>query len=145
MRIVAVVCNVVLFAFTCFVVLTEGIPREAPYLILTLLPLLVPIMSLFVLLRGGMTLQEQRTRDDPSSMSTLANRAAVVCNFVLVGFSCWAAVTQYPYLEGNGVIPFGLLMVFTPIISLAVLFGNGTRKMQEPRRTIAHQEQERGA
>jgi hypothetical protein len=125
--------------------LTEGILREAPYLILTLLPLLVPILSLVVLLRGGMRLQEQRTRDDPPSMSTLINRVAVFCNLVLVGFSCWAAVAQYPYPEGNGVIPFGLLMVFTPIISLVVLFGSGTRKMQEPRRTIAHQEQERDA
>ena len=115
------------------------------HLSFSLLPLLVPILSLVVLLRGGMTQQEQRTRDDPSSMSTLANRAAVFCNFVLVGFSCWAAVAQYPYPEGNGVIRFGLFMVFTPIISLVVLFRSGTRKMQEPRRTIAHQEQERVA
>jgi len=68
------------------------------------------------------------------------NRVAVVCNLVLVGFSCWAAVAQYPYPEGNGVIPFGLLMVFTPIISLVVLFRSRKRKMQEQQRTIAHQQ-----
>jgi hypothetical protein len=65
---------------------------------------------------------------------------AVFCNFVLVGFSCWAAVAQYPYPEGNGVIPFGLLMVFTPIVSLVVLLGSRKRKMQEQQSTIAHRQ-----
>ena len=140
MKIVAVACNVVLFAVTCFIVLTEGIPREAPYLILTLLPLSVPILSLVVLLRGGVTREGQRTRDDPSSGSTLINRVAVFFNLVLAAFSCWAAIAQYPYPEGSGVIPFALLMVFTPIISVVVLFRGGEGKGQEQQRTIADQQ-----
>lgn len=140
MKIVAVVCNVILFVITCFIVLTEGIPRQAPYLILTLLPLLVPILSLVVLLRGGMTREGQRTRDDPSSGSTLINRVAVFCNLVFAAFSCWAATAQYPYPEGNSVIPFALLMVFTPILSSVVLFRGGKGKGQEQQRTATHQQ-----
>ena len=139
MRTVAVVCNIVLFVITCFIVLTEGIPKGAPYLILTLLPLLVPILSLVVLLRGGRRLQEQKTHDDPSSMSVLANSMAIFCNLVLIGFSCWAAVAQYPYPEGNGVIPFALLMVFTPILTVAVLFAGKKGKTQERQKAIAGQ------
>jgi hypothetical protein len=136
MRIVAIVCNIVLFVITSMIVLTEGIPGRAPYLILTLLPMLVPLLSLIVLLRGGMTLQERKTRDDPSSMSALVDRVAVLCNFVLVGFTCWAAVAQYPYAEGNGVIPFALLMVLTPILTLVVLFAGRKRKTQGQEGTI---------
>lgn len=35
MRIVAVVGNIVLFVFTCFVLLREGLSREAAYLTFT--------------------------------------------------------------------------------------------------------------
>ncbi len=140
MRRAAVICNIVLLAFTCLILMSEGIPREVPFLILTLLLLLVPILSLVVFLRGGMTHHEQSMRDDSSSMSTFINRVAVFCNFVLVGFSSWAAVSQYPYPEGNEVIPFALLMVFTPIIRLVVLFRSGKRKMPKQQRAIVHQQ-----
>lgn len=65
---------------------------------------------------------------------------AVVCNLVLAGFSCWAGVAQYPYPEGNGVIVFAVLMVFTPIVSVVVLLANIQGKEQEKQRTIAHQQ-----
>ena len=53
---------------------------------------------------------------------------AILCNLVLVGFSGWAAIAQYPYPEGNSVIPFALLAVFTPIISAVTLLRS--RKME---------------
>jgi hypothetical protein len=139
MKIVAVVCNVVLFAVTCSIVVTEGIPRKAPYLILTLLPLFVPILNMVVLPRGGMTREGVRTLDDGSPGGSFVNRVAVCCNLVLVALSCWAAITQYPYREGLGVIPFALLMVFTPIVSVVVLLRGGSGKGQQQQGTIAHQ------
>ncbi len=88
MRIMAVVCNIVLFAFTCIVVLIEGIPRQSAYLILTLLPLLVPIVNVVVLLRGGMPLRGQTARADSFSRSTRIARAAAFCNLGVVVFAC---------------------------------------------------------
>jgi len=52
---------------------------------------------------------------------------ASTCFIVLIGFTCWAAVAQYSYPEGTSVIPFGVLMVFTPIISLVVFCGSRKR------------------
>ena len=118
----------------------EGVPGETRYLILTLLPLLVPVPTLAVLLRGGVTRREPRTLGDPSSRRAFISRAAVLFNLALVGFSSRAAIAQYPYPEGNCVIPFGLLMVFTPIVSVAVLFRGRKGNGQEQQRTIAHQQ-----
>lgn len=140
MKIVAVVCNVVLLAITGLIVMTEGIPRETLYLILTLLPLSVPVLNLVALLRGRTTNQKQGSLENPLSGGTLLNRAAVLCNLVLLAFTGWAAVAQYPYREGSGVIPFALLMMFTPIISVAALLRGGRDKGAEQQGTMAHQQ-----
>ena len=53
MKIVAVICNVVLFAFTCMVLLTDGLPTQAAYIVFNVWLLLTPILSLAALVRGG--------------------------------------------------------------------------------------------
>jgi len=146
MRTAAVVCNIALFAFTCFVLLTEGISREAPYLILTLLLLLVPILTVIVLLRTRITLQGQRTPAKRSSTRTVASRVAVFCNLVLIVWCCWAIVSQYPHPKEEGAFAAASLMVFmvltvlTPLISVVALLGGVRRKQQEEQRPVAHQQ-----
>jgi hypothetical protein len=51
---------------------------------------------------------------------------AIICNIVFFGFVCWALVDQYPHPEEDRVIAFTVLMMLTPILSLAVLFRSGT-------------------
>ena len=145
MRIVAVVCNIVLCAFTCFVLLTDGISKEVPYQIFSLLLLLVPILSTVVLLRSGMPFQMQKTRDDRSLINTVANRVAIISNIVLVLLSCWAIVAQYPHPKDDGLIAYTLFVVFTPIINIVVLLGILKSKAQEQQKTISHQEEARDA
>ena len=136
MRIPAVVCNVVLFAFTCFVLLTDGMSAGVPYLTLTLLLLLVPILSAVVLLRGMMP-PGQKAHCDPSSGSPLARRGTAFCNLVLIGFSGWAIVDQYPHPEEGGVIPYAVLVLFTPVITLLALFGSRQGKLPEAQGMVA--------
>jgi hypothetical protein len=133
----AIVCNIVLIAITGVIILTEGVPRDARYLVLTLLMLLVPLLSAVVLVRARIAPQGPSTDDDRSLAITLTNRAAVLCNLVLFGASCWAVVAQYPYPEGNSVIPFAVLTVCTPILSLMALLGGGRRAMREERQSTA--------
>ena len=45
MRTAAIVCNVVVFVAIGLIVLTEGVPRDAWYLVFTFLVLLVPLLS----------------------------------------------------------------------------------------------------
>jgi hypothetical protein len=47
----------------------------------------------------------------------------VLSNLVLLAFSSWAIVDQYPHPEDGGVIPYAVLVVVTPIISLVALLG----------------------
>jgi len=126
----AIVCNVVLLAITGAIIVTEGVPGDTRYLALTLLMLLVPLLSAVVLVRERMAPQGPSTEDAGTSSTTLAHRAAVLCNLMLFGASCWAVVAQYPYPEGNSVIPFAVLAVCTPILSLVALLGGGRKAMR---------------
>jgi hypothetical protein len=137
MKTAAIVCNAVLFAVTGFIILTEGVPRDARHLALTLLMLLVPLLTAVVFLRERVPPQGPTADDRGSSTITLAKRAAVLCNVALFAASCWAVVVQYPYPEGNSVIPFAALTLWTPILSLMALRGGGRRAMQEERRGAA--------
>jgi len=131
MRTAALVCNVVLLAITGLIILTEGLPREGRYLVLTLLMLLIPLLSLVVLVRQRAAPPRPSAENAGPSANTLANRAAVMGNLLLFGASCWAAVAQYPYPEGNSVIPFAVLAVCTPILSLLALLRGGRSAMRK--------------
>jgi hypothetical protein len=137
MRTAAIVCNVVVLTMTGVILLTEGVPRHARYLVLTLLVLLVPLFTAVVLVRERIAPPGSSTDSDRWSTMTLTNRAVVLCNLVLLGASCWESVAQYPYPEGNSVIPFAVLTICAPILSLMALLGGGRRSMRERRRSTA--------
>ncbi len=54
MKIVAIIGNAILFGFTCLVLVVDGLPRGAGYVVLTLLALLVPILNSAALARPSM-------------------------------------------------------------------------------------------
>jgi len=133
----ALVCNVVLLAITGLIILTEGLPGEGRYQVLTLLMLLIPLLTAAVLVRQRIALQRPNAGNAAASAITLGNRAAVLGNLLLFGASCWAAVVQYPYPEGNSVIPFAVLAVCTPILSLLALLRGGRSAMRKLRESAA--------
>jgi hypothetical protein len=128
-RTAAIVCNTVLFAITGVILLTEGVPRDAPHLALSLLMVLVPLLSAVVLVRERTASPGPSRDEDGSSTRSPGNRAAVLGNLVLCGAASWAAVAQYPYPEGDSVIPFAALTVATPIVSLVALLRRGKRAL----------------
>ncbi len=136
MRIAAIVSNLVLFVFTCFVLLTEGVSTEFPHSILTFLLLSVPILSSMVIHRSRKTGASQASPDERSEASTVADRAAVVANLLLVGFAGWAFLAQYPHPKEEGMVAvaslalFTVLIFFTPIFSILVLIGSAKAKRQ---------------
>jgi hypothetical protein len=107
MKIAAVICNIVLVVFHCFVLLTDGFPRETSYIIFNLWALLTMILSVMVILRFG--------------TSNIMGIVAIIFNIVFFGFVCWALVDQYPHPKEGGVIAMAILMVLTPILNLVVL------------------------
>jgi hypothetical protein len=114
MTIVAVVCNVVLFLFTSFVLWTDGPPKGGGYTVLTVLLLLIPILSSAAILRPA--------------AGPRANSAVAVGNVALLGFVIWAFVSAYPHHpEEAGVLPFALMGALTPILNLLVVLRRGVR------------------
>jgi hypothetical protein len=138
MKIVAMICNVVLFGFTGLVLACDGPPRGVAYIVFTLLALLMPVFSAVVIFRMGSSegwLGPREERAVPGGQgkmegqapgSTLTRAAAMVGNIVLIGFTWWAILDQYPHPEEDGVIAFAVLMVLTPILTLVVLLRGGT-------------------
>ena len=139
MKIVAIICNIIWFGFTCIVLVTDGIPKEAAYLVFTLLMLLIPILNVVVLLgsgagKGWLGLHMKRKALDDKSKSTgltsMSNGmriGSIIWNIVLLGFICWALIDQYPHPEEDGFIAYTLLTLLTPILSVVVLFLSGSR------------------
>lgn len=53
---------------------------------------------------------------------------AIICDIVLIGFVCWALVDQYPHPKEGGFIAYAVLIVLTPILSVAAyLYKNRKR------------------
>ncbi len=106
MKAVAVLCNVVLFLFTCLVLVTDGVPREMSYVVFSLVLLLIPAVTAFVLVRGA---------------SRTVMVLAAVCNVVLLARICWAYVQEYPHPSEPGFVPYMIVAVATPILSVVAL------------------------
>ncbi len=138
MKIIAVICNIILFFFTCLVLKTDGLPMETAYIIFTLWMLLSQILNAVVISRFGTIegwmrmskknwkLEKQNKSDDRLSASTILRIAAIVGNIGQIGFVCWALTDQYPHPQEEGFIPYVMMTVFTPLLSLAVLLWSAT-------------------
>lgn len=130
MRLVALICNILLFGFMCLVLITDGFPREIVYIVFTLLTPLILILNALVIFRSGMshgwlgfqmkkrTLEELMKIDQLFSTNAVIKIITIISNFILLGVSCWAFVSQYPHPKEEGFIVFTLLVFLTPVISI---------------------------
>ena len=133
MKTIALICNIALFAFTCFVILTDGMPQEAIYIVFTLLVFLTPVLSMATLalsmnIRYLLRLPEKRNApEEPekagekTSFSTFLRIGTILCNIAMFGFSCWAIISQYPHPEEKGVWTYTVLLLLTPILTLVAI------------------------
>ena len=133
MKILAIICNIILFLFTCFVLVTDGPPTETIYIVFTLWTFLTLILNTVMIsgIRVGngwvglnqkeKVLKEQKKTNEFSYVSTSLRIVAIFSNIIFLGIHSWAFVDQYPHPEEDGFIAFVALMVLTPILSLVVL------------------------
>jgi len=118
MKTLTVLCNLVLFGFTCLVLVTDGTPTQAVYAFLGLLLLLVPIFTVAAILRS--------TRKPSWGLP------GIIGNIVLLAFGCWAFVDQYPHPDEEGFVAYVVLMALTPVLSVVWFLrtGHGSRRLQ---------------
>ena len=133
MKILAIICNIILFLFTCLVLVTDGPPTETIYIVFTLWTFLTLILNTVVIsgIRAGngwvglnqkeKVLKEQKKTNKFSYVGTSLRIVAIFSNIIFLGIHSWAFVDQYPHPEEDGFIAFVVLIVLTPILSLVVL------------------------
>lgn len=119
----AVVCNVVLVAFTCFVMATDGVSREVPYVVFTLLLLAVPAFSAGLLMQRGPHRTNGGTGSSPAMRR--ASQIAVLCNIWLLATACWAIYDRYPHPAEEGFLAYVAVVLLAPILSIAALVAGG--------------------
>jgi len=111
MKALTVLCNVLLACFTCFVVVTDGVPTEFVYVVFSLLLVVIPVFTVWALVR----------RPPAGEAHSNVRLVTAVCNIVLLGLICWAFIDQYPHPSDPGFVPFVALAVLTPILSVITL------------------------
>jgi hypothetical protein len=107
MKTLAILCNMALFAFTALVLAVDGPPAGAPFVVLMLLALLVPLCSSIVLMR--------------SSGGAIARMAMVIGSLALLVLAAWAIAGRFPRLQEKGTVAYALLLVLTPLLGLVAL------------------------
>jgi hypothetical protein len=112
MKTLAVLCNIVIFTFTGFVLATDGAPTKAAYIIFAVVLLTTPAVTVFALTRGA--------------AGARVRRVAVALNILLLAFVCWALVDQYPHPSESGFVPYVVAVVLAPSVNLSALL-RGTR------------------
>ena len=116
MRIAGIVCNLLVLGSTAMTVVTEGLPSQMGYLTLTLSVLLVSLLS-------AVALAWSRTGIRLGTSAGKVPEAIMLCNVLVCAACVWVAVSRYPYSEGNGIIPFAVLLVATPVLTVVALLG----------------------
>jgi multidrug transporter EmrE-like cation transporter len=107
MKTLAITCNMILFGFTCLVLVTDGLPVDTSYLVFTVWMLLTLVLTPVVIFR---------------SSHSAVRIVALVCNIVVIGFVIWALIDQYPHPREEGFIAYLVLTVVTPVLNLVTLF-----------------------
>ncbi len=114
MKKLTIVCNIAVAAFTALVLATDGASRQPAYVFLTVLMFVVPAATALAITRRG--------AGGPLRRSGIG-RAAALANILLLGFTCWAILDQYPHPAEPGFFEYVALVLFTPVLSLVALFG----------------------
>lgn len=114
MKTLAVVCNVVLFAFTLFVILTEGASKDPVYVVFGVMLIAIPIVNVILISR-------MRKNDMDANQDTTARVGVAIGNLVMLGLAVWAIIDQYPHPDEAGVIEYTILVLGTPILSMFVM------------------------
>ncbi len=120
---VAVVCNVLLVAFTCFVLATDGVAREVPYIVFGFLLLAVPTLSAALLVQRALRPTESTPGVSPAMRR--ARQVGVLCNVWLLGTACWAIYDQYPHPDEPGFLAYVAVVLLAPILSIVALLAGG--------------------
>lgn len=109
MKTLAVLCNVVFWAFFCMVIITDGMPQGAD-MILALVTFLMPIFNVVVI----------RIVSSPGKNLRLVGFVLNLCWLGIVG---WLIVERYAsHPAEEGLLGYVTMMALTPLVSALALY-----------------------
>jgi hypothetical protein len=114
MKVLAIIFNIVLFLFTFFVLVTDGLPVQVRYMFATMWVVLTPVITIMVI---------YLSRSKYSGIYFKANKLkilAVLFNFALIVYAAWGIFQTHP--AEAGYIPYLVLVSLTPIFNLITIF-----------------------
>jgi len=133
MKFIAFICSIILFGFTCLVLLTDGVSTKTAYLVFTILLLLVPAVSVAAFfrnreIRDWFGFHWKRGRRGEEGRGGSASFAAVLLpvivlagNLALLAFSVWAFISQYPHPREEGFVAYMVFVFLTPVLTSVVM------------------------
>jgi len=110
MKRAAIVLNVVSITFTLLVMATDGPATRAADRVFGLMLLAIPAFNVFALARGG---------------DGYVAHSSALLNVALLGAVVWALVDQHPHPGEPGFVPYAVLVVLTPVLSVVTLLRVG--------------------
>ena len=143
MNFTATILNAALFAFTCFILMTEGLPKDMAYFLFTLLLLMVPLLNITLIfwgarMKGWFSFTWKGNIHEGSdnfpveiTSGKILKTVAVVLNVALLLLSVLAWLDQYPHPNEDGLFIYILFLLVTPVISLLVIVRNGAKIIQD--------------
>ncbi len=121
MRILAIVCNVLFWAFFCVVVVTDGLQQGADILV-SLVTFLMPIFNVLVI----------RILASPGHGLKLL---AFILNILWLGLDGWLIIDRYPsHPAEEGLVEYVAMMALTPLVSGLALY----LQMKTPEPVVAN-------
>ena len=106
-KVVSVIFNICLFAFSLLVFQTGGPPTKTVYVVFALWVMLTIIFNVAAILFF--------------SENIVFKNLGVFLNIVFIGFVCYAIAEQHPFPPKAIFYPFAGLMLLTPILSIGAL------------------------
>ena len=114
MKVLAIIFNIVLFLFTFFVLVTDGLPVQVRYMFATMWVVLTPVITIMVIYLS-------RSKYSGIYFKTNSLKVlAVVFNIALIVYAAWGIFKTHP--AEVGYIPYLVLVSLTPILNLITIF-----------------------
>jgi hypothetical protein len=114
MKVLVIIFNIVLFLFTFFVLVTDGLPVQVRYMFATMWVVLTPVITIMVIYLS-------RSKYSGIYFKTNSLKVlAVVFNIALIVYAAWGIFQTHP--AEVGYIPYLVLVSLTPILNLITIF-----------------------
>ncbi len=129
MKALTIICNLSLFGFTLFLMVTEGSQDKIFYIIFSIILLITPLISTLVIVQDRKTAEPQLKNENTGNhergleiltSGSIPDISATILNLIMLGTSIWALTDQYPHPAETGYYIYAGLVLLTPVLNIMI-------------------------